>query len=77
MIVVVRIYSKMTAMDKRAGVSILLVLPFASPEPGKGGFRQWTGYSAQCVRRQERALEHSDKASTSWWACGQPPRAEE
>lgn len=39
----------MTAIDKRTHVSVLLVLPFASPEPGKGGFSQWVGYSAQCV----------------------------
>ena len=39
----------MTALDKRTRVSILLLLPFASPEPGKGGFSQWIGCLAQCV----------------------------
>lgn len=46
---IVQSHVKMTAIDKHAHVSILLVLPFASPEPGKGGFPQWVGYSAQCV----------------------------
>jgi len=44
----------MTVLDKRTRVSILLVLPFASPKPGKGGFSQWIGYLAQlCRSRRE------------------------
>lgn len=48
-IVIVQSHINMTAIDKRTHVSVLLVLPFASPQPGKGGFSPWVGYSAQCV----------------------------
>lgn len=39
----------MTAPDKDAGISILLVPPFVSPEPRRGGFPPYAGPSPQCV----------------------------
>lgn len=63
------------AIGKRTHVSVLLVLHL-QVEPGKGGFSQWVGYSAQCVGAGEN-LNIQNKASISWWTYRQPPRAKE